>query len=151
MASLLEPDPGYLGQLSPPLSTFPHLSTFPPPLSTTHSTFAQDQALLSGGSEAVPLSVLPSPPHDGYVSDTSSLHRAHSPYSCTSYSPVDMLGNSPVSVSHSDVMVTSSGGLPANELDALLGSLSSASSGGSSSEVKIDVGQSPASLLWPVA
>lgn len=50
-----------------------------------------------------------------------------------------MLGNSPESAN--DVMVTSSNILPNDELDALLGSLTNASSKRSSAEVKINVGE----------
>lgn len=52
-----------------------------------------------------------------------------------------MLGNSPESAN--DVMVTSSNVLPNDELDALLGSLTNASSKRSSAEVKINVGEFP--------
>lgn len=72
----------------------------------------------------------PSPTHDGCLSDESSPNRAHSPSSYTSYS------HSPAS---GDVMVTSTSGMPSDELDALLGSLTNVSSGGTS-EVKINVG-----------
>ena len=82
-------------------------------------------------------SSLPSPTHDGCISDGSSLNRAHSPSSYTSYSPVDMLANSPA---NGDVIVTSTSSIPADELDALLGSFTNVSSGGTSSEVKINVG-----------
>lgn len=50
-----------------------------------------------------------------------------------------MLGSSPTSMSPGDLMMTPSG--PSDELAALLGSLTSATSAGSPSEVKIDVGQ----------
>lgn len=127
LASLLEPSSVYLGQLSPPLSRPPFPS---PPHSTNtaaHTTHpAASYTLLASGSEPMAHSSLPSPTNDGYVSDGSSLNRAHSPYS-------DIRGNS---ASPGDVMVTSSSVLPVDELDALLGSLTS----GSSSEVKIDVG-----------
>ena len=114
LASLLEPNSAYLGQLSPPLSS-PTLPISPPHHTTTDA----------------------SPSCDGTVSDGSSLNRAHSPYSYTC-SPVDMLGTSPESASSGDIMVTSSTIVPTDELDALLGTLTG---GGSSCDIKIDLGE----------
>ena len=125
LASLLEPSSAYLDQVSPPMSSSPPPSL--PPLSSFSILPA------SHGSDTMAHS---SPTHDGSISDESSLNRAHSPSSYTSYSPVDVLGNSPAS---GDVMVTSTSGIPSDELDALLGSLTNVSARGPS-EVKINVG-----------
>ena len=111
MASLLEPTTYESDQLS-----LPHtITTSPPPLPTSTTT------LLSNIDSLTQPSVYQSPPHDGYVSDSSTLNRTHSPYSCSSHSPVDMLGNSPSSNSPNDVMITSAGGLGEDDLGVLLG------------------------------
>jgi hypothetical protein len=127
LTSLLEPSSVYLGQLSPAVSSPPPSSLQPLSSSISHTLLASD--IMANSS-------LPSPTHDGCISDGSSLNRAHSPSSYTSYSPVDMLANSPA---NGDVMVTSTSSIPADELDALLGSFTNVSSGGTSSEVKINV------------
>lgn len=134
MASLLEPNTYESDQLS-----LPHTITMsPPPLPTSTTT------LLSNIDSLTQPSVYQSPPHDGYVSDSSTLNRAHSPYSCSSHSPVDMLGNSPSSNSPNDVMITSAGGLGEDDLGILLG-LSEGQlrtcAASNSSDVMINVGQ----------
>lgn len=121
LASLLEPGSAYLGQLSPPPLPSPSFPTPPQPAEC-------------------PAGVTSSPTNDGDISDRSSLNAAHSPYSgsYTSCSP-DPFGHSPDNPG--DVMMTSSDILPVEDFNTLLESLTTASYGGSSSEIKIDVGE----------
>ena len=134
MASLLEPNTYEPDQLS-----LPHtVTTSPPPLPTSTTS------LLSNIDSLAQPSVYQSPPQDGYVSDSSTLNRTHSPYSCSSHSPVDMLGNSPSSTSPNDVMITSAGDLGEDDLGVLLGLSEGqlrACAANTSSDVKINVGQ----------
>lgn len=132
LGSLLEQDSIGLDQLPPPLSSPPLPFS---PLHSVHTT----QAAASLATSMDPMAPSPSPTNDGCVSDGSSLNRAHSPYSYASCSPGNMLGSSPTSIGPGDLMMTSSVGVPSDELAALLGSLTSST--GSPSEVKIDVGQ----------
>lgn len=136
LASLLEPGSVELDQMPPPFSSPPLPSPPLPPPSDVCTT--QPAALVITSVDAI--ASLPSPTNDGCVSDSSSLNRAHSPYSYTSCSPGNIFGTSPTIASPDDVMMTSSSGIPHDELDVLLGSLTNVSTGGSPSEVIIDVG-----------
>ena len=67
--------------------------------------------------------------------------RTNTPQSYSSSSPVDILGNSPNSASPGDVMMTSSNVMSTDYLGVLLGSITSVSSGESSTDVRINVGE----------
>lgn len=122
LASLLEPGSNYVNEMSSP------------PLPTTFSTSYSDLGLPDNNT---------SYNQDGHLGDGTSYVGANTPCTPQSYSsasPVEILGNSPESGSPGDAMM-SSNVIPTDELGVLLGSITSVSSGESSADVRIDVGE----------
>ena len=143
MTSLLEPSSVGLEPISLPPSS--SLISPPPPNTTSPSpsplldTVSAANLGFHPTSDLCRTENLP-PGLDGYISDSNTLNKAHSPYSYASYSP-DMLGNSSSMGSPNDVMITSSGELLDDDLSLLLGLEGGVAGGSISADIKINVGQ----------